>query len=223
MKKSIIKRSIGIIISLTVILSVLYFSKDIIQNAFKSSENIQETSSQIANDSSNLFEVHMINIGIGDSILIKSNDKAMLIDGGENDVGDKVLSYIKSQNVKKLDYIVASHPHSDHMGGLDYVVNNFDCENIILSTVKESATPTTKTYKDFLFAIKSKKLNVIKAITGKTFNLGDSTIEILGPVKEYEDLNDSSVVLKVTFGNTKFLFTGDIEKTAEQDLIDSGV
>ncbi len=168
------------------------------------------------------FSVHMIDVGIGDALLVQCDGKNMLIDAAENDAGDRVLSYLASQGVEKLDIAVGTHAHSDHIGGLDTVLSKIPCDRVYLSDMAEEATPTTKTYLDLLTVISEKKIPVTKAEAGKSFYLGSAKVEILGPRELYDDLNETSIVLKVTYGSTKFLFTGDMESGAEKDLIDAG-
>ena len=168
------------------------------------------------------FSVHMIDIGIGDAFLVQCDGHNMLIDAGENNAGDEVLDYLNRQGVRKLDAAVGTHAHSDHIGGMDTVLRKMPCDRFILSEVSKQATPTTKTFLDLLDVLEQKKIPVEKAHAGRSFMLGSARVEILGPVKIYDDLNNSSVVLRVVYGDTAFLFTGDMESPAEQDLIASG-
>lgn len=162
------------------------------------------------------LSVHYIDVGQGDSILIGQNHHYMLIDAGENDQGEVVLKYLKSQGVDSLEYVVGTHPHSDHIGGLDDVIEKFIVDNIILPKVVHN----TKTYKDVLTAVSKKGLKITPPISGKEFLLGDAKITILAPnSSEYDEINDYSVVLKVEYGNNSFLFTGDAEKTSENEML----
>lgn len=164
----------------------------------------------------NSLAVHYIDVGQGDSILISQDDHYMLIDAGENDQGTVVLKYLKDHGISSLDYIVGTHPHSDHIGGLDDVIANMDVENVILPKVIHD----TKTYKDVLTAVSDKNLKITPPVPGDVFNLGSASIIILAPNKsKYDEINDYSVVLKVTYGNNSFLFTGDAEKTSESEML----
>lgn len=161
--------------------------------------------------------VHYIDVGQGDSILIGQDHHYMLIDAGENDQGQVVLKYLKSQGAETLEYVVGTHPHSDHIGGLDDVIENTTVENVILPKVMHD----TKTYKDVLSAISDKGLKITPPVSVETFSLGDAKVTILAPnSSQYEEINDYSVVLKVEYGNNSFLFTGDAEKASELEMVE---
>lgn len=164
------------------------------------------------------LEVHYIDVGQGDSILIKFKDEAMLIDAGENSQSKKVVNFLRDHNVKSLKYVVATHPHSDHIGGLSDVIYAFETENIIIPKV----TTTTKTFENLIKSIKDNNVNVIEPIKGNKYNLGDATFTILAPIdKEYENLNNYSVVLRMLYKNASFMFTGDIETLVEEQILEN--
>ncbi len=161
------------------------------------------------------LEVHYIDVGQADSILLKQGDNTMLIDGGNNDDNLLVEDYLKKEDIKKLDYIIATHPHEDHIGGLDYIVDKFEVGKIYAPKV----TTTTKTFRDFVQAVKNKNMKFTTPVPGEEFMLGEAKCKVLGPnSKEYEDLNDYSIVLKVTYKEKSFIFTGDAEKTSEKEI-----
>lgn len=165
------------------------------------------------------LRVHYMDVNQGDAILIESDGKAMLIDAGKNEEGQKVIDYLKKEGIKKLDIVVGTHPHEDHIGGLDRVIDEFEIGKVILPEVSTN----TRTYEDLLNSIDRKGLKVDGATEGQKLSLGGAEISILGPVgKEYEDLNNSSVVLRLIYGKRSFLFTGDAGMLAEQDILDSG-
>lgn len=167
-------------------------------------------------------KVHYIDVGQGSSILIQSDDKSVLIDAGEAWAGEKVTKYIKDLNIQKLDYVVATHPHSDHIGGLVKVMQNIKTDNIILPEIPKKITPTTRVYEKFLKVISDKNINVIPASVGNKYELGQGIMYVLGPNGVYDNLNDMSVAIKFIYGNINFLSTGDMEKQAEVGLINSG-
>lgn len=184
-------------------------------NSHKENENYIATTNQ-----TNVMDVHFIDVGQGDAILIEKDNSAMLIDAGENNQGDIVVDYLKSQNIEKLDYVIGTHPHSDHIGGLDTVLNSFPVDKVILP----SATNTTKTYEDFLDAIETNDLTVTKAVVGDTFYLGSASFTIVAPnTSSYEELNNYSVGIKLTYGSNTFLFTGDAEELSEKEMISNGI
>lgn len=162
--------------------------------------------------------VHYIDVGQADSILLVSGGEAMLIDGGNRADGPDVVDYLAAQGVDRLDYAVATHPHEDHIGGLPDVIQNVDIGSFLLP----EKTATTKIYLDMLDALDETETPVSIPSPGDTFSLGSCTVEVLGPVKVYDDANNNSIVLRVTCGDVTFLFTGDMETTAEQDLLAEG-
>lgn len=179
----------------------------------------QETDN--SQDTEGSLVVNFIDIGQGDSILITQGDHHMLIDGGENDQGTKIQSYIQANNIKELEYVVGTHPDSDHIGGLDVIIYKFDCKNILMPEYSKD----TKTYEDVISAVETKGYKITHPIAGDTFSLGDASVEVLSPQAgaDYGDnANDYSIALKITYKDTTFLFTGDCEEAAEEDMINSG-
>ena len=175
-----------------------------------------ETAGKISQNGSGM-EVHFIDVGQGDSTLIKVGDHAMLIDAGDNSEGTAVQSYLDSQNVEKIDYAIGTHPDADHIGGLDVVVYKFDCKKVFMPDV----TSDTKTYDDVVQALKSKNQKAQAPKLGKTYSLGDAAFTIIAPVKDYgDDTNDWSIGILLQYGKNRFLFTGDAAKQAEDDSDD---
>lgn len=165
------------------------------------------------------LEVHFIDVGQGDSILIKQNGHNMLIDAGDNKYGQTVVNYLKENGVKKLDYVIGTHPHADHIGGLDDVIYAFDVEKVFLPNI----THTTKTFEDLLIAIQSKNLNITVPEVGGVYELGDASFKILAPANSYYDnLNNFSIVTRLEYGNNSFLFTADAEDVLEVEMLNSG-
>lgn len=166
--------------------------------------------------------VHYIDVGQGDSMLIQAGDANILIDAGENDKAEDVVAYLNSAGVQRLDMVVGSHPHSDHIGGLDVVIDTFDVKQVVMGDVPKAIIPTSRTYTDVLKAVKNKGLTMTLAHAGDCYKIGGGTLLVLGPVEDYNDLNDTSLVMKFTYGDISFLFTGDQESGAEKDLLESG-
>lgn len=164
--------------------------------------------------------VHFIDVGQGDSILIRAKDKTVLIDAGENGKGETVLNYLREQNIEMLDYVIGTHPHSDHIGGLDEVMREMKVGALMMPRVPDEIVPTTKTYEDVLQTAADKGLKIKAAKAGETLDIAAGvTLTVLGPVQDYDDLNNLSIVCKLTYGNTSFLFTGDAEQEAEADIV----
>jgi len=168
-----------------------------------------------------LLKVHFIDVGQGDSVLILTpSGKTMLIDGGKNDKGHLVKEYIGSLGVNKIDVVVGTHPHEDHIGGLDVIVDNFDIGSIYLP--KKSTT--TKTFEDLLVSIKNKGLKIKTAAADTGINIDpEINIQMLAPIStNYDDINNYSAVIKVTYKSSSFLFTGDAEALSEKEILSKG-
>lgn len=166
------------------------------------------------------LKVHFIDVEQGDSVFIQlPNGQTMLIDAGENEQGEVVCDYIASQNVDRLDYVVGTHPHSDHIGGLDTAIRQFDVGEVYLP----DKIHTTKTFQDVVSAVKEKSLQTKKAKAGVAVVEEDGlSVSFLSPVSSsYEELNNYSAVVSLRYQDTSFLFTGDAEYTVENELLDT--
>ncbi|WMJ23287.1 MBL fold metallo-hydrolase [Paludicola sp. MB14-C6] len=167
--------------------------------------------------------VHFIDVGQGDSALIVSDKQTILIDAGENDKGRIVADYLRKQKVKKIDLLVATHPHSDHIGGMDTIINEFEIGQIVMPKLPSKLVPTTRTYTDVLSAIANKGLKITPSKPEMTFHFGKGELKILGPVDEFEELNETSLVAQFKYDNDEsFLFTGDMEMNSETALLNTG-
>ncbi len=164
--------------------------------------------------------VHFLDVGQGDSVLIEYHNKAMLIDAGESDQGEVVSDYLHDQGVSTLDYVVATHPHSDHIGGMNDILNNFKVEHFV-----DSGYPhTTQTYENMLTTIDEKNIPFEVAQAGQTIDFDPAVdIQVLNPTTTYSDeLNENSVVLKVIYGETSFLLMGDAGLETEEKIMKAG-
>ena len=171
------------------------------------------------NKHSNEVSIHVIDVGQGDSILIKTPDnKNMLIDSGDENSGNTVKRYLKKQKISKLDIVIATHPDSDHIGGLDDIIYDFNIDKIYMPNKENN----TSSYNDIITACNKKNLDIIKASKGMNLNLGSSvSIKILSPSTTHEDTNLNSIVLNLSYKNKDFLFTGDAEYKNETDIINN--
>lgn len=200
---------------------VLY--KNLLEENKIASKDDSNTSNQPENgnnsqvSSNTLMKVHFIDVGQGDSIFIELPDKkTMLIDAGEASYGQTVESYIKKLGYLKINYIVGTHPHTDHIGGLAYIISKFEVEKVFMSP----KTSTSKTYVNLLNVINEMGLSANYLSAGNNIIDTDNLkVSILAPNKEYTDANNNSIVIKIVYNNNKFLFMGDAEKTSENDIL----
>jgi len=191
---------------------LLFLLIGFINNLFNSnnvSDSNTSTSNSVSDNSKT--QVYFFDVGQADSALVVNGDDTMLIDAGNNEDGQLLVNYIKSLGITQIDYIVGTHPHEDHIGGIDDIINSFDIGTIYMPNVQTN----TKTFEDVLDAIANKDLTVTAPTIGTTFNVGENVCTVLSIDDNEEDLNSCSIVIRMEFGNTSFLFTGDIESSKE--------
>lgn len=162
------------------------------------------------------LKVHFLDVGQGDSCFIElPNQETMLIDAGGSEYGDSIVTYIYGQGYDTLDYIVATHPHADHIGGMADVLNTFNIKNFYATAF----TTTTQTYERMLNAVESGGAKVHEVRAGSVIlDEPQLLVEVVAPKTLGDDSNNNSVVIKLTYGENKFLFTGDAEKSEEDDI-----
>ena len=171
---------------------------------------------------SGTLEVYFFDVGQGDSELIRlPGGENILIDAGTSSTEDELVGELRSLGAETLDLVVATHPHADHIGGMAAVIDAFDVRQVVMPRISESDTPTTKTYENLLQSIADKGLTIMPAEPGdELLSSGGAVLTVLAPNGEdYGDLNNYSVVLRLTYGEDSFLFTGDAEEASEEEML----
>lgn len=163
--------------------------------------------------------VTWLDVGQGDAAVIQCGGQSMLIDGGKPEKSSYIYAWLQQHGLSYLDVIVATHVDADHIGGLSGALNYAS----VGTAYCPETTGTTETFQSFVKYLAQRGKQITVPTAGETFALGGAQIQILGPLHRAEDSNDNSIVLKVSFGATSFLFTGDAERAEEQDLLNSGV
>lgn len=172
---------------------------------------VSETETNIDPTKENL-KIYFIDVGQADSTLVIDNDKTMLIDAGTNDQGENVVQFLKNKGITKIDYLIGTHPHEDHIGGLDNVIDTFDIGTIYMPKVQTN----TKTFESVLDSISNKGLKITTPNVNDIFKLSDAECQIMSTVNDESNLNLSSIVIRMTYGEQSYLFMGDAEKENEQ-------
>jgi len=199
-------------------------SADLIHALFEDSAHRYPSNTAIKTIENPGVTAHFIDVGQAKAIFVQAPEKTVLIDAGERDQGAMIVRYLVSHGIRTIDIVIGTHPHSDHIGGLETVIGGMDVGTVILPRVPESITPTTATYTALLEAIARAGLKITPAKPGDTYDLGGGAeLVILGPINDHDELNDMSVVSKLLFGEVSFLFTGDATKRAEDDILDAGI
>lgn len=182
--------------------------KDVI---IKTSKEV--TSDFVSNDQTSL-KVYFFDVGQADSMLIQNNGENMLIDAGNNEDGEMLVNNLKTLGVEKIDYLVGTHPHEDHIGGMDDIINNFSIGKIFMPNV----TTNTKTFEDVIDAAKNKDLQIETPKIGDEFTVGNANCGVVYVGADKENLNLSSIIIKLNYNNLSYLFTGDAEAEIENKI-----
>ena len=208
MKKKHKKLIASIIIVLIVMLYNIY------------QEQIKPSNANITNIVTDELKIYFFDVGQADSILISNNDTNMLIDAGNNEDGELLTKYIKEDlNINRIDILIGTHPHEDHIGGLDDIINNFEIDTLYLPEV----ISLSKTFEDVIDAIEENNLSISVPEINEEFKLGEGEFKVLYTGQDEKDLNNSSIVLKMTYGKHNYLFTGDATEKVEKIILNKNI
>lgn len=185
-----------------------------IENQTAKDEKTEE-SNDVAKKNDSTFSMHFIDVDQGDSTLVECDGEYMLIDGGNGYKGTTVQLYLTKQGVKELKYVVGTHPDVDHIGGLDVIITKYSCGDVFLP----NRTSETETYAELMDAMNYKSYKATCPNLGDVYTLGSSKITVIGPVDYDGDDNNCSIALKIDYGNTSFILSGDAESDEEAEIL----
>lgn len=193
---------------------IFYFIDPTLANPNQTDQdtNIIQANQEISGDET--LQIQFLDVGQADSILIQDDDKFMLIDAGNNADGTKLVSYFQSLGIKSFQYVVGTHAHEDHIGGMDDIIDNFDIGTFYMPDV----ITTTATFENVLDSLGKKNIAFQTPTIDSSFTLGNATITVLYVGTDESNLNNTSIVLKLTYGNTSILFMGDAEAEVEKAI-----
>ncbi len=167
--------------------------------------------------------VHFVDVGQGDCAVIQIDDKTIMIDSGESYAGGDVVAYLHSIGVRDIDLLIASHQHSDHMGGFASVIRNFEVDKLIMPQIPDSLIPDSAAYENVIDAANQRGVEISTVLPFESYSFYGGVFSVIGPVREYNDLNLDSLIVQFDYGNHSFLFMGDSERKSEYELLNSGV
>ena len=215
-----VKKSFSVILSLVVALIVAWqFLSDKFPTQNTSSDTI------LPAESNGVLIASFLDVDQGDCEFFKLPDgKTLLIDAGNIGDGDEIVSFLKQNKIAKLDFVIATHPHADHIGGMSDVIDSFEIGQVFAPKIADADVPTTKTYENFLLSVQRKGLKITAAKQGTTLFSGeDYKAECFAPCSDnYESLNNYSVTVKLSYGIHSFLLTGDTERISEGEMLKNG-
>lgn len=216
-KKSNFKNIIILVISIISAIIVYFGGNLSLKNETENQNVIAKEPTFSKEDVTDEFlKIYFLDVGQADSTLIINNNQTMLIDAGNNEDGNLIVEFIKSLGIEKIDYLVGTHAHEDHIGGMDDIINNFNIGTVYLPYTTEKTT-TTKTFEDVLDSLIAKNLSITTANIGDKFMLGNTNCEIMYvDNSEPEDTNDQSICIRLELKNESFLFMGDASGKVEK-------
>ena len=218
MKKKVKKQVRKLLLLIIILVIGFLYSKFEKNNVIKENSNsvqtvVQEGSSSVFGDES--LNVYYFDVGQADAILLEINNQYMMIDAGNNADGPLLVDYMKKLGVEKIDYLVATHAHEDHIGGIDNIINAFTIDKFYMPDV----VTITKTFEDVIIALEDKNVGIDVPNIGDSFNFGLMEFEVLYLGDDDSNLNETSIVLRGVYGDNSFLFTGDATDNCESVIL----
>ena len=212
-KKQLTKALLVLIILVSGYFYTTYFdNKNITKDV---TTNVKQT----INESSSNLKIYFVDVGQADCILINDNNEYSLIDSGNNEDGEKLVKYFKDLGITKFKYVFGTHAHEDHIGGMDNIIENFQIEHFYMP----DAITTTRTFEEVLDALEEKNIAFETPKEDENLTFSDTDFKVLHVGKDKKDLNDTSIVLKLTYKNTSYLFMGDATSSVEKDILDKDI
>ena len=208
-----------IFLFLTLLVSLYYTYEEDIQDFFTKEVRKREVKEVINLEDKDKFKIYFIDVGEADATLIFSNGEYALIDAGNNRDGEKLVTYFNSLGITNIKYLIATHIHEDHIGGMDNIIRSFNIEKY-LTTEEENET---RTFTEIGKCLNEKGISSIVPKEGENYPLGDANLEVLSISKNEDDLNDTSIVLRLTYKNTSYLLMADASKNIELKLLDKDI
>ena len=216
MKKKKKKEIIKYVLLFIIIIASIFYS-DI--EDFITRNEITSSVSDVVNYDADNLQIYYVDVGQADCILIRYKDKNLLIDAGNNEDGAKIVTYFKSLGITKFNYVIGTHAHEDHIGGMNTVIDNFDIDKFYMPDV----ITTTKTFEDVLDSLEKKNIKFSTPKIDSKFNVDDLEFNVLYVGEDSQDLNNTSIVLKMVYNKTSYLFTGDATSTVEKKILDKDI
>lgn len=206
-----------LIVFLILVISYFFYN-----NFTPNTENFGTSVNKGSDTTSSSLTVSFVDVGQADCTLIENDGKYALIDAGNNEDGPLLVKYFESLGIKEFECVFATHAHEDHIGGMDDIINNFKIKNFYMP----DAITTTKTFEDVLTALENNKVTFKTPTTGETFKLQaevPATFTVLSVNSDESNLNDTSIVLKLKYNTTTFLFMGDASSKIENTILDKSI
>lgn len=212
-KKQLTKALLVLIILVSGYFYTTYFdNKNITKDV---TTNVKQT----INESSSNLKIYFVDVGQADCILINDNNEYSLIDAGNNEDGEKLVKYFKDLGITKFKYVFGTHAHEDHIGGMDNIIENFQIEHFYMP----DAITTTRTFEEVLDALEEQNIAFETPKEDENLTFSDTDFKVLHVGKDKKDLNNTSIVLKLTYKNTSYLFMGDATSSVEKDILDKDI